>query len=133
MTKPANKSRQAQKTTLVISVVLLMATAWNIWQEYPVLYWPMGTVSIVLSLIALFSAAASRKFYDLWMIFAHKLGYINSCILLSAIYFLIVTPYGLTLRLLGRDTMNRRGPGKKSYWISKPKKIHSQQQFKRLF
>ncbi len=133
MTKSETKSRQAQKATLVVSVVLLMATAWNVWQGYPVLYWPMGTVSIVLLLIVLFSAAASRKFYDLWMIFAHKLGYINGCILLSAIYFLIVTPYGLTLRLLGRDTMNRRRPSKKSYWISKPKKIRSPQQFERLF
>ncbi len=64
---------------------------------------------------------------------AHALGYVNSRILLSAIYFAVVTPYGLVLRVLGRDTMNRRRSKRPSYWIPKSKTRQSREQFERLF
>ena len=110
-----------------------MITAWNVWQECSVVYWPTGAASVTLLLTGLFSATGSHKFHRLWIRLAHMLGYINSRILLSVIYFLVITPYGLILRLSGRDTMNRRGAAKKSYWIPRSKTRQTRQQFERLF
>jgi hypothetical protein len=36
------------------------------------------------------------------------LGWINSRIILSIVFFVIVTPMGLLMKLLNRDTMNRQ-------------------------
>lgn len=53
----------------------------------------------------------------LWMGLAVVLGWINTRILLSVVFYLVVTPVGLAMRLFGRDPLNRRlDPDATSYW-----------------
>ena len=133
MTEASNSEHQERKSAVIVGAVLLLIAAWNAWRGRPIVCWPTGVVGVILLLTVLLSAAGSSKFHSLWMRLAHALGYVNSRILLSAIYFLVMTPYGLVLRVLGRDTMNRRGASRKSYWIPKSKTRQSREQFERLF
>jgi hypothetical protein len=41
------------------------------------------------------------------MALGHALGWINSRILLSLVFYLVVTPIGFAIRLFGRDPMRR--------------------------
>ena len=52
--------------------------------------------------------AALRYPYRGWMALGHALGWINSRILLSLVFYLVVTPMGFVMRLFGRDPMRRR-------------------------
>ena len=38
---------------------------------------------------------------------------------MGVIFFLVVTPIGLIMRLLGKDVLNLKYQDKKSYWIEK--------------
>lgn len=52
-----------------------------------------------------------------WMYFAFPIGWTISHLLLFLVYFLLLTPVGLLLRLSGRDPLERRlEPGAASYW-----------------
>ena len=133
LTEPSDSERQERKSAAIVGGVLLLIAAWNGWRGRPMAYWPTGVVGVALLLTGLLWAAGSSKFHSLWMRLAHALGYVNSRILLSGIYFLLMTPYGLVLRVLGRDTMNRRGASQKSYWIPKSKTRQSRERFERLF
>ena len=42
-----------------------------------------------------------------WMKLGHVLGSINTRILLGIVYYLLITPMGLVLRLMGKDPMHR--------------------------
>lgn len=42
-----------------------------------------------------------------WMKLGHVLGAINTRILLGLVYYLLITPMGLVMRLLGKDIMHR--------------------------
>ena len=42
-----------------------------------------------------------------WMWVGHILGWINTRILLSIVYYAMVTPIGLVRRLMGKDTMRQ--------------------------
>ena len=42
-----------------------------------------------------------------WMWVGHILGWINTRILLSIVFYALVTPIGLVLRLMGKDTMRQ--------------------------
>jgi hypothetical protein len=56
-----------------------------------------------------------------WMALARVLGFINSRILLSVVFFLLVAPVALLLKLLGRDPLaRRRDPKASSYWLPHP-------------
>ena len=49
------------------------------------------------------------------------IGWVISHLLLGAIYFLVLTPTGLLLRITGRDPMNRRlDRSAPSYWVEHP-------------
>ena len=41
-----------------------------------------------------------------WMKIGHVLGSINTRIILGAIYYVIITPMGLVMRLMGKDSMH---------------------------
>lgn len=46
-------------------------------------------------------------FYRVWMGLAQVLGWINTRIVLGLVYFALITPTALVLRLLGKDPLNR--------------------------
>ena len=56
-------------------------------------------------------------FYALWYGLAASIGFVVSNTAVAVIYFGVITPVGLLLRLFGRDPMERRfEPGQESYW-----------------
>jgi hypothetical protein len=68
-----------------------------------------------------------------WMTLAMLLGAVVSTILLTLLFFLMVTPLGLIARLAGKDFLSQKlEPQKASYWlrrdISKPKLKHEHEQ-----
>ena len=133
MIEAAENPRQAKQSALMVGAMLLLIAAWNVWKDRPWVYGLAGACGLLLILIGLVSPGASRIFHHGWMRFAGALGYVNSRILLSLMFYLVFTPYGLVMRLFGRDTMNRRGAGKRSYWIPRVKTRQERQQYERLF
>jgi hypothetical protein len=58
-----------------------------------------------------------RNIYRLWLGFSVVLGYFVSRLLLTIIFFLVITPTGLIMRLVGRDPMERKWePNAATYW-----------------
>ncbi len=58
-----------------------------------------------------------RNIYSLWLGFSVVLGYFVSRLLLTIIFFLVITPTGLIMRLVGKDPMERKWePDAATYW-----------------
>jgi len=66
------------------------------------------------------------------MRFAFALGYVNSRILLTLVYFLIFVPYGLISKLAGRDPLDLRSK-RTSYWHKREVTRQPKARFERLF
>jgi hypothetical protein len=76
---------------------------------------------------------AARAFHTAWMRFAVLLGHVNSRVILTLVYYLGVTPYGVVTRLVGRDPLRRRGKQSESYWVGRKATRQTREQFERLF
>ena len=126
-------NREARKSALLVGAVLLIIAVWNLHRGRVVVVAVLGTAGAVLILIGLIFPTAARIFHLAWMRLAAALGFINSRVLLTLMYFLVVTPYGLVSRLVGRDPLRRRRAGEKSYWIERVHTKQSKEQFERLF
>jgi hypothetical protein len=58
-----------------------------------------------------------KKIKDGWMWFAKKLGWINTVVLLTIIYVIIIGPMALVIKIFRIDPLQRKQEtGKKSYW-----------------
>jgi len=126
-------NEQARKTTLVVATVLILLAAWNIYRGRMTVVTVLGGIGIVLLVIAFFIPVAARGFHRFWMGLAGILGYVNSRILLTVLYYIVLTPYGLISRVIGRDPLMRRGGTKESYWIKRESTRQTREQFERLF
>lgn len=75
----------------------------------------------LLFLAAFFPAGLARP-HRAWLAFARVLGRVNSAIFLFLTFFLVLTPLGFVLRLLGRDELRRRRPAPASMWSPYPER-----------
>jgi hypothetical protein len=71
-------------------------------------FWPWAIAAVFL-LFALAAPEALRRFHTLWMWLGHRLGAIQSRIILSIVFFLIVTPLGWLMRLTRKSRGFDRG------------------------
>ncbi|MDC0397178.1 SxtJ family membrane protein [Candidatus Pelagibacter sp.] len=91
------------------------------------------TWSILISLIFLFlglrNSVILTSLNKLWYNFGLFLGKIVSPLVMGIIFFLVVTPIGLIMRLFGKDVLNLRYNKNNSYWIEKkdPKSLMKNQ------
>ena len=137
MTKSAKSSEvtnaQARKSVLIVAIVLLLLAAWNFYRGRITVAEVLGGISVFLILMAALVPAAARGFHVLWMKLAGVLGYVNSRILLSLVFYLLFFPYNILARIIGRDPLNRRKQGSESYWIPRKVTRQTKEQFERLF
>ena len=84
--------------------------------------------SIILSLIFLIITITKPNLFTylnrLWIKFGMLLGKIISPIVMALVFFFVVTPIGILVRVLKKDVMGLKR-GAPSYWINREDKIQS--------
>ena len=124
---------QARKSALLVAAVLLCIAAWNLYRGRTTVVIVFASVGAALVVAGLLAPPAARAFHTAWMRFAVLLGHVNSRVLLTLVYYLVVTPYGVVTRLVGRDPLRRRGAKGESYWVERKTTRQEREQFERLF
>ncbi len=76
-------------------------------------------VSIIFLILGLSNAKILNPLNKVWFQFGIILGKIVSPIIMLSIFFFVVTPTGIIMRLLGKDLLNLKLSKKKSYWIER--------------
>ncbi len=76
-------------------------------------------VSATLGATALFLPSVLTPLNRLWMRFGALLHRIVSPIVLALLFFVVITPFGLVMRLLGKDPLKLRSEPVQTYWIDR--------------
>ena len=132
MTDPLPRA-SARKNALLVALVLAGLAAWNVHRHRLLTAEALGGLALALCLVALLSPSWTERFYRAWMRFGAALGYVNSRVLLSLVYYLVVTPFGVVLKLTGHDPLRRREPPQDSYWVPREIPRQSRSGFERPF
>jgi energy-coupling factor transporter transmembrane protein EcfT len=84
--------------------------------------------SVLLSLIFLIITIIRPNLFTflnkLWIKFGILLGKIISPLVMGLVFFIVVTPVGMLVRILKKDTMGLKR-GSSSYWVNKEDKVQS--------
>ncbi len=109
MTDAADKARvtdaQARRTALLVAGVLLLLGGWNFYRGRVTVAGVLAGAGGALVVAGLLAPAAARGFHVFWMRVASALGWVNSRVLLSLMFYGVFTPYRLVSRLAGRDPL----------------------------
>ena len=75
-------------------------------------------MSLIILLISLIKPSVLFIFNKAWMKFAFFLSKIINPLIMGFIYFIIITPLAITLRLFGRDELKIKTKKVDTYWCS---------------
>tara|TARA_X000000950_G_scaffold285174_1_gene390315 strand:+ start:316 stop:699 length:384 start_codon:yes stop_codon:yes gene_type:complete len=76
-------------------------------------------IAVVFLALALINSKLLTPLNKIWFKFGILLGKFISPIIMGIIFFLIVTPIGLIMRIIGKDILNLKFNNSESYWIKK--------------
>jgi hypothetical protein len=76
-------------------------------------------ISITFLILGLFNSKILTPFNLLWFKFGIFLGRIVSPVIMGLVFYLVVTPTGLIMRMLNKDILNLKKKKTKSYWINR--------------
>ena len=103
---------------IVFFIIFLLIALYPLTYSQDIRIWSV-IISIIFLVLGLFNSKILTPLNKLWFKFGIFLGKIISPIIMGIIFFLVVTPIGLLMRLLGKDLINLKYNNNKSYWIEK--------------
>ena len=103
---------------IVFFVVFLIIALYPLINDGNIRLWSL-IVSLAFLALGLLNSKFLSPLNKIWFKFGLFLGKIISPIIMGIIFFLVVTPIGLLMRLLGKDLINLKYNNNKSYWIEK--------------
>ena len=77
------------------------------------------TISIIFLILGLLNSSILTPLNKLWFKFGILLGNIFSPIIMLIIFFTIVTPTSLIMKLFGKNLLNLKKSNKSTYWIER--------------
>ena len=103
---------------IVFFIVFLIISLYPLLNSEPIRIWFL-IIALIFLVMGLINSKILTPLNKLWFKFGIILGKIVSPFVMGIIFFLVVTPIGLIMRLFGKDLLNLKYNGNKSYWIEK--------------
>ena len=122
-----------RKFGLFFSIIFLLMAIYSYFNlNLTLLFYLLVAFFLSFFMCSLFKPDWLFPLNKLWMQLGLILGFLINPIILAFIFFIIFSPYGLLLRLFGRDQLRLRKINDKTNWKLRPKttlKIDFKEQF----
>ena len=103
---------------VVFFIVFLIISLYPLLHGENIRIWSL-IISIIFLILGLLNSKLLNPLNKIWFRFGLLLGKIISPIVMGIIFFLVVTPIALFMRLLKKDLLNLKFNKKNTYWIEK--------------
>lgn len=115
-TTPPASRRQLREFGLLIGLAFPLLLGWLLPALHgaPFRIWTLW-VAIPALVLGLLAPRLLARPYQGWMALGHGLGWVNSHIILGAVFVVVLQPIALLMRLLGYDPLRRRRRPASSY------------------
>tara|TARA_B100000212_G_scaffold216779_1_gene164058 strand:+ start:126 stop:515 length:390 start_codon:yes stop_codon:yes gene_type:complete len=103
---------------IVFFIVFFLISLYPLTNQENIRVWSL-IISLIFLILGLLNSKILNPLNKLWFKFGMILGRIISPIIMSIIFFLVVTPIGLIMKLLKKDLLNLKFNKTNTYWIEK--------------
>ena len=103
---------------IVFSIVFFLIAVYPLIYSDGIRYWSL-ILSLLFLILGLLNSRILIPLNKLWFKFGIFLGKIISPLVMGIIFFFVVTPIGILMRLMRKDLLNLKFNSSNSYWIKK--------------
>ena len=103
---------------VVFFIVFLLIGLWPILKGNELRIWSI-VISLIFLTLGILNSKILTPFNKAWFRFGIFLGNFISPIIMGIVFFLVVTPTGLIMKLFRKDLINLRKNNSSTYWIEK--------------
>lgn len=121
--KPDEKILRKFGISMLILCTLFSGVLWL--KGYPLAAVVFCGLAAYCGVMTLLCKPALRPLYGFWMAVAWLLGKIISPLVLGLVYYGVITPIGLVLKMTGHDKLRLKKPDGVSHWILIPDRVET--------
>jgi|MGYP006122770799 membrane protease YdiL (CAAX protease family) len=103
---------------IVFFLVFLIVSIYPLFKEGDLRIWSL-ILCLIFLILGLINSSILTPLNKLWFKFGIILGNIVSPIVMGLVFFLVVTPTSLLMKIFCKDILNLKKNKTKSYWIEK--------------
>ncbi len=124
---------ELSKFGITIGIILFIIAGIFLWIEND-LYIVLLYISLILIITGVLFPFLLKPVYLIWMVFSYIISWFMTRIILSLLFYLIITPIGLISRLLGKQFLELRwNKLKGSYWNIRKKENYITDHYEKQF
>jgi predicted membrane protein len=105
---------------IIFFIFFIIVSILPLFNEGNIRIWSL-IIAIIFLVLGLFNSKTLTPLNKIWFKFGILLGGFVSPIVMGAVFFVIVTPTSLVMRVLGKNLLNLKKSNKKTYWIERSK------------
>ena len=128
-------SKEIRKFALVIAIALgvIGSFIYVKFGNFDVAGWLWG-IGILFFILGFILPSVLRPIYKIWMFLGFFIGGIVSRVILTVLFYVVLTPTGLVLRLFGKDILDEKfDKRRESYWVKKDLSGHTKEQYGKMY
>tara|TARA_X000000368_G_C22832174_1_gene623820 strand:- start:60 stop:449 length:390 start_codon:yes stop_codon:yes gene_type:complete len=104
----------------VFFIVFFIISVWPILNDENIRIWSL-VISVIFLGLGLINSSLLTPLNKIWFKFGIFLGNFISPIVMAIVFFLVLLPTGIIMRILRKDILNLKYSSKSTYWIEKQK------------
>jgi len=118
MNKNNIKTSSNKSFGIVFFIFFLIVSIYPLLDDRALRVWPL-VISVIFLILGILNSKILTPLNKLWFKFGILLGTIVSPIVMGIVFFIVVTPISLIMKILKKDILNLKKNKNQSYWIVK--------------
>ena len=115
-----------------IGIILLIVTS-ILFYYNNLLFQNFAIIAAVFIVLGAIAPRLLKSVYLIWMTFAVVLGWVMTRVILSLVFYFIITPISFVTRLFGEDFLSLKRIDSNSYWNKRDNEIELNQNYEKQF
>ena len=109
---------------ILLFFFFIIISLWPLFSKNEIRIWSLVTALIFL-MLAILNPKLLSPFTKLWIKLGELIGKFISPIIIGIIYFLVLTPIGLLMKMFKKDLLNLKFSKNETYWVKRKTKLNS--------
>ena len=109
---------------ILLFFFFIVISFWPLFSKNEIRIWSF-VIALIFLILAILNPKLLSPFTKLWIKLGELIGKFISPIIIGIIYFLILTPIGLLMKMFKKDLLNLKFSKNETYWVRRKTKLNS--------